>query len=88
MLLGALLAGLGLSLLGDAAVPGLLWLSWTYPQWFWPVLGLAVLLGLPCSGCPQPEDSAAAGLLEQQALLVRSSQHAAQWVQQVVQAWK
>ena len=29
---------------------------------------IAMLIGLPCSGCPKPDDGAAAGLLEQQAL--------------------
>ena len=31
-----------LSLLGDAAVPALLWLAVEHPLWFWPVLAVAV----------------------------------------------
>jgi uncharacterized membrane protein len=37
---------LGLSLAGDMAVPALLWLSWTHPLVFWPVLALLVLAAL------------------------------------------
>jgi uncharacterized membrane protein len=37
---------LGLSLAGDMAVPALLWLSWTHPLVFWPVLALLVLVAL------------------------------------------
>jgi hypothetical protein len=32
-----------LSLAGDAAVPGMLWLSWTHPVWFCVALVIAVL---------------------------------------------
>lgn len=39
-------SNIGLSLLGDAAVPVLLWLAWAYPLLFFPVLALAVLLAL------------------------------------------
>jgi hypothetical protein len=39
-------SNLGLSLLGDAAVPGMLWLSWAHPAGFFVVLALAVMLGL------------------------------------------
>ncbi len=50
-------SNIGLSLLGDAAVPTMLWLAWAHPLWFWPaqspslqawsaVLAIAVL----CSG--------------------------------------
>ena len=39
-------SNLGLSLLGDAAVPALLWLAWEHPLWFFPVLALAVVLAL------------------------------------------
>lgn len=39
-------SNIGLSLLGDAAVPGLLWLAIEHPLWFWPVLGCAVVLAL------------------------------------------
>jgi hypothetical protein len=37
-------SNIGLSLLGDAAVPGMLWLAWTHPLWFFPALAVAVLL--------------------------------------------
>ncbi len=36
-------SNLGLSLLGDAAVPALLWLSWTHPALFLAVLALCVV---------------------------------------------
>jgi hypothetical protein len=39
-------SNIGLSLLGDAAVPVLLWLAWEHPLWFFPALALAVLLAL------------------------------------------
>ena len=39
-------SNIGLSLLGDAAVPAMLWLSWTHPLVFFPVLALSVLLAL------------------------------------------
>lgn len=39
-------SNIGLSLLGDAAVPGMLWLSWTHPVAFFVALALAVLTGL------------------------------------------
>lgn len=39
-------SNIGMSLLGDMAVPGLLWLSWTHPLWFWPLLALAVVMAL------------------------------------------
>ena len=39
-------SNLALSLAGDAAVPAMLWLAWQQPQWFWPVLALAVVLAL------------------------------------------
>ncbi len=39
-------SNIGLSLLGDLAVPGLLWLSWTHPMIFWPVLAAFVLVAL------------------------------------------
>lgn len=41
-------SNLGLSLLGDAAVPGMLWLSWSHPAWFAValVLALGVMLTL------------------------------------------
>ena len=39
-------SNLGLSLLGDVAVPGMLWLSWTHPVLFFGALAVAVLAGL------------------------------------------
>jgi uncharacterized membrane protein len=35
-----------MSLLGDAAVPALLWLAWEHPLWFFPVLALAIVLAV------------------------------------------
>ena len=37
-------SNLGLSLLDDAAVPGMLWLAWTHPGWFFAALAVAVAL--------------------------------------------
>ncbi|HRD97798.1 MAG TPA: DUF4126 domain-containing protein [Rubrivivax sp.] len=39
-------SNIGLSLLGDAAAPAMLWLAWEHAAWFWPVLAVAVLLAL------------------------------------------
>ena len=39
-------SNLALSLLGDAAVPIMLWLAWEHPLWFWPLLAVAVVLAL------------------------------------------
>jgi len=39
-------SNIGLSLLGDAAVPAMLWLAYTHPLWFFLALGAAVLLAL------------------------------------------
>lgn len=39
-------SNIGMSLLGDAAVPALLWLSWTHPAWFFAVLALAIVTAL------------------------------------------
>ncbi len=39
-------SNIGLSLLGDAAVPGMLWLSWNEPIWFFGALAVAVVVGL------------------------------------------
>ncbi|MDO8419416.1 MAG: DUF4126 domain-containing protein [Rubrivivax sp.] len=39
-------SNLGLSLLGDAAVPAMLWLAWEHPLWLFPALAAALLLGL------------------------------------------
>ena len=40
------LSNIGLSLMGDAAVPLMLWLAWEHPRWFWPLLAVALLLAL------------------------------------------
>lgn len=40
------LSNIGLSLLGDAAVPVFLWLAWQQPAWFFVVLALAVGVAL------------------------------------------
>jgi len=37
-------SNIGLSLMGDAAVPGMLWLSWEHPVWFFGALALALLV--------------------------------------------
>ncbi len=37
-------SNIGLSLLGDATVPGMLWLSWEHPLWFFAVLAVALVL--------------------------------------------
>jgi hypothetical protein len=39
-------SNIGMSLLGDAAVPALLWLAWEHPLWFFPVLALAIVLAV------------------------------------------
>jgi hypothetical protein len=41
-------SNIGLSLLGDAAVPAMLWLAWEHPLWFFAALAvaLALMLGL------------------------------------------
>jgi hypothetical protein len=39
-------SNIGMSLLGDAAVPAMLWLSWQHPLWFFAALALAVVLML------------------------------------------
>jgi hypothetical protein len=39
-------SNVGLSLAGDLAVPGLLWLAWEQPWVFFPVLSLAVVLSI------------------------------------------
>ncbi len=38
------LSNIGLSLLGDAAVPTMLWLAWAHPLWFFAGLALALLV--------------------------------------------
>ncbi len=37
-------SNIGLSLLGDAAVPTMLWLAWEHPLWFFAVLAAALAL--------------------------------------------
>jgi len=39
-------SNIGLSLLGDAAVPTLLWLAWEHPAWFAVVLGAGALVAV------------------------------------------
>ena len=39
-------SNIGLSLLGDVAAPTMLWLAWEHAVWFWPVLGVVVVLSL------------------------------------------
>ncbi len=39
-------SNIGLSLLGDAAVPTMLWLAWEHPLWFWPALAVALVVGV------------------------------------------
>ncbi|MDO9075698.1 MAG: DUF4126 domain-containing protein [Rubrivivax sp.] len=39
-------SNVGMSLLGDAAVPALLWLAWEHPMWFFPVLALAIVVAV------------------------------------------
>ncbi len=39
-------SNVGMSLLGDAAVPGMLWLAWEHPIWFFAALALALALML------------------------------------------
>jgi len=37
-------SNIGLSLLGDAAVPTMLWLAWEHPLWFFAALAVALVL--------------------------------------------
>ena len=39
-------SNIALSLLGDAAVPAVLWLAYEHPVWFWPVLAVLVLVAV------------------------------------------
>jgi hypothetical protein len=39
-------SNIGMSLLGDAAVPVMLWLAWEHPLWFFPALALALILAV------------------------------------------
>jgi hypothetical protein len=39
-------SNIALSLLGDLAVPGMLWLAWEHPLWFWPALAVALVLAI------------------------------------------
>jgi hypothetical protein len=42
-------SNIGLSLLGDAAVPTMLWLAWEHPLWFFAALAVALVLMLGLS---------------------------------------
>ncbi len=39
-------SNIALSLLGDAAVPAVLWLAYEHPSWFWPVLAVLVVMAV------------------------------------------
>ncbi|MBL8329367.1 MAG: DUF4126 domain-containing protein [Rubrivivax sp.] len=39
-------SNIGLSLLGDAAVPGMLWLAWNEPTWFFVALAVALVVAV------------------------------------------
>ena len=39
-------SNVALSLAGDAVVPAMLWQAWEQPQWFWPVLAVAVVTAI------------------------------------------
>jgi hypothetical protein len=39
-------SNVAMSLLGDAAVPGLLWLAWEHPVWSFVALAVAVVVGI------------------------------------------
>jgi hypothetical protein len=39
-------SNIALSLLGDAAVPGLLWLAWEQPVWFFAALAVGIVLAV------------------------------------------
>jgi Domain of unknown function (DUF4126) len=39
-------SNIGLSLLGDAAVPAMLWLSWNEPVWFFAALAVALVIAI------------------------------------------
>jgi len=39
-------SNIGLSLLGDAAVPAMLWLAWNEPVWFFVALAVALVIGI------------------------------------------
>ncbi|MDE2368887.1 MAG: DUF4126 domain-containing protein [Burkholderiales bacterium] len=39
-------SNIGLSLLGDAAVPGMLWLSWSHPALFFVALAVSIVVAL------------------------------------------
>ena len=39
-------SNLGLSLLGDATVPAMLWLAWEHPLWFFPALLVALVVAV------------------------------------------
>ncbi len=40
------LSNIGLSLLGDATVPLLLWLAWEHPYVFWPLLAVIIVVAV------------------------------------------
>ena len=39
-------SNLGLSLMGDAAVPAMLWLAWEHPLWFFAALAMSLLMAV------------------------------------------
>jgi hypothetical protein len=39
-------SNLALSLAGDLAVPGILWLAWAHPLWFFPLLAVMLVVSL------------------------------------------
>lgn len=39
-------SNVAMSLMGDAAVPVMLWLAWEHPMWFYPALAVALLLAV------------------------------------------
>jgi hypothetical protein len=43
-------SNIALSLLGDAAVPGLLWLAWEQPVWFFAALAVGIVLAVVLIG--------------------------------------
>lgn len=40
------LSNIGLSLVGDAAVPGMLWLAWEHPVWFFVALAASLVVAV------------------------------------------
>jgi hypothetical protein len=39
-------SNVALSLVGDAVAPATMWLAWTHPTWFFPVLAVAVVIAI------------------------------------------